>query len=389
MDNPSKKILFVIGTRPEAIKMIPLIKAFNGLRYYDTKVCVTAQHREMLDQVLTLFDIKPHYDLNSMRLNQSLADLTSRLILSIESVLIDMKPDLLFVHGDTTTTLSASLAAYYHRVDVAHIEAGLRTGNLYAPWPEEANRKMLGALSKYHFAPTEPARENLLNENVSETQIYVTGNTIVDALMSINAKLNNDPVLYRTIKSSFQFLDTSRKMILVTCHRRENIECGLERLCEALISLATDNNRIQIVFPYHLNPLNHLKIKKRLSGINNIYLLKPQSYLYFVYLMTQSYIILTDSGGIQEEAASLHKPTLVLRMVTERKESMMFKMKQLVGTDVSKIVTHVNELLYNDKLYRQLSSVNSPYGDGKATARIVNIINQLLLHQGLTKSHEG
>ncbi len=367
-----KKILLVFGTRPEAIKMAPLVKAFqNNQDKFVAKVCVTAQHREMLDQVLELFDIVPDYDLNLMKAGQSLSDITSGVLLAIKPVLQEFKPDVVLVHGDTATTFAASLAAYYEQIDVGHVEAGLRTGNIYSPWPEEANRKLTGALTRYHFAPTPVSKQNLLDEGYSDKSISVTGNTVIDALLLTKDKIDSDVALNEQLASEFSFLDANKKLILVTGHRRESFGGGFERICEALAITAKNHPNAQIVYPMHLNPNVREPVNRILKGIESIYLIEPQQYLPFIYLMTRSHIILTDSGGIQEEAPSLGKPVLVMRDTTERPEAVDAGTVKLMGTDVDVIVSSINELMDDKAKYEAMSFAHNPYGDGKACKRIL------------------
>lgn len=365
------KVLSIFGTRPEAIKMAPLVQALNKDNRFEAKVCVTAQHREMLDQVLGLFDITPDYDLNLMESGQTLNDITARVILGLKPVLKEFKPDVVLVHGDTATTFAASLAAYYEQIDVGHVEAGLRTGNIYSPWPEEGNRKLTGALTKYHFAPTDVSKDNLLRENYAEESITVTGNTVIDALLMVQNKIDNDVNLNLKLSQQFPFLDESKKLILVTGHRRESFGGGFERICEALAITAKAHPEIQILYPMHLNPNVREPVNRILEGIDNIFLIEPQQYLPFIYLMSRANIILTDSGGIQEEAPSLGKPVLVMRDTTERPEAVASGTVKLVGTDVNVIVSNLDLLLTNDSAYREMSFAHNPYGDGKASERIL------------------
>lgn len=367
-----RKVLTVFGTRPEAIKMAPLVHALAADDRFDAKVCVTAQHREMLDQVLSLFEITPDYDLNLMKAGQTLNDITARILLELKPVLQDFKPDVVLVHGDTATTFASSLAAYYEQIAVGHVEAGLRTGNIYSPWPEEANRKLTGALTKYHFAPTDTSKANLLNENYSPDNIVVTGNTVIDALLMVKAKIEQDSELKATLAAQFPFLDESKRLILVTGHRRESFGGGFERICEALAITAKANPDVQILYPMHLNPNVREPVNRILGGIENIILIEPQEYLPFIYLMMRSHIILTDSGGIQEEAPSLGKPVLVMRDTTERPEAVAAGTVKLVGTDVDKIVSGLTVLLNDEDAYTEMSFAHNPYGDGKACQRILS-----------------
>ncbi|MBD8514416.1 UDP-N-acetylglucosamine 2-epimerase (non-hydrolyzing) [Photobacterium sp. CAU 1568] len=367
-----KKVLTVFGTRPEAIKMAPLVHALNDDERFEAKVCVTAQHREMLDQVLELFDIAPDYDLNLMKAGQTLNDVTARILLELKSVLQEFKPDIVLVHGDTATTFAASLAAYYEQIPVGHVEAGLRTGNIYSPWPEEANRKLTGALTKYHFAPTETSKENLLKENYDEQNITVTGNTVIDALLMIKSKIDNNTNLKATLSAQFPFLDENKKLVLVTGHRRESFGGGFERICQALAETAKQHPNIQILYPMHMNPNVREPVNRILSDIHNVYLIEPQQYLPFIYLMDRAHIILTDSGGIQEEAPSLGKPVLVMRDTTERPEAVSAGTVKLVGTNIKQIVDNLNVLLTDKNAYQSMSYAHNPYGDGNACKTILD-----------------
>ncbi len=367
-----KKVLSVFGTRPEAIKMAPLVHALAKDERFEAKVCVTAQHREMLDQVLELFEITPDYDLNLMKAGQTLNEVTARILLNLKPILEEFKPDVVLVHGDTATTFATSLAAYYEQIPVGHIEAGLRTGNIYSPWPEEGNRRLTGSLTKYHFAPTETSKENLLKENFNERSIYVTGNTVIDALLMVKDKIESDTQLNTELASHFPFLDESKKLILVTGHRRESFGGGFERICESLAITAKAHPDTQILYPMHLNPNVREPVNRILAGIDNIYLIEPQQYLPFIYLMTRSHIILTDSGGIQEEAPSLGKPVLVMRDTTERPEAVEAGTVKLVGTSVDAIVNNLNTLLLNESAYKEMSFAHNPYGDGQACQKILD-----------------
>ena len=369
-----KKILTVFGTRPEAIKMAPLVHALASDDRFDAKVCVTAQHREMLDQVLELFEIQPDYDLNIMRAGQTLNDVTMAILAGMKPVLEDFRPDVVLVHGDTATTFAASLAAYYQQIKVGHVEAGLRTGNIYSPWPEEANRKLTSAITNYHFAPTAGSRDNLLNEGISESEITVTGNTVIDALFWVREKLNKDSSLSSELSSRFDYLDQNKKLILVTGHRRESFGGGFERICEALRQIATNNPDAQVLYPVHLNPNVQEPVNRLLKGLDNVFLIAPQQYLPFCYLMDRATVILTDSGGIQEEAPSLGKPVLVMRETTERPEAVDAGTVRLVGTDVDLIVSQVNLLLINPDEYQKMSKAHNPYGDGLACGRILEFL---------------
>ncbi|EKM21641.1 non-hydrolyzing UDP-N-acetylglucosamine 2-epimerase [Vibrio sp. HENC-03] len=369
-----KRVLTVFGTRPEAIKMAPLVHALSSDERFEAKCCVTAQHREMLDQVLELFEIKPDYDLNLMRAGQSLNDVTARILLELKSVLQEFKPDVVLVHGDTATTFAASLAAYYEQIPVGHVEAGLRTGNIYSPWPEEANRKLTGALTQYHFAPTETSQNNLLKENFKKESISVTGNTVIDALLLIKEKIDHDEALQHSLSEQFPFLCEDKKLVLVTGHRRESFGGGFERICEALAFTAQKHPEAQIVYPMHLNPNVREPVNRILAGISNVHLIEPQQYLPFIYLMNRSHIILTDSGGIQEEAPSLGKPVLVMRDTTERPEAVEAGTVKLVGTNVDRIVTGLTTLLQDEQAYKEMSFAHNPYGDGKACQRILDVL---------------
>lgn len=366
------KVLTVFGTRPEAIKMAPLVHALAENDRFESKVCVTAQHREMLDQVLSLFEITPDYDLNLMKEGQTLNEVTARILLELKPVLQEFKPDVVLVHGDTATTFAASLVAYYEQIAIGHVEAGLRTGNIYSPWPEEANRKLTGALASYHFSPTETSKENLLREGYDEKNIFVTGNSVIDALLMVKDKIDNDQRLNSNLAARFPFLDENKKLILVTGHRRESFGGGFERICEGLAITAKDHPDVQIVYPVHLNPNVREPVNRILGDIDNVILIQPQEYLPFVYLMMRSYIILTDSGGIQEEAPSLGKPVLVMRDTTERPEAVVAGTVRLVGTDSEQIVAGLDLLLTDEFEYKRMSVAHNPYGDGLSCVRILN-----------------
>ena len=366
------KVLSVFGTRPEAIKMAPVVVALRSDQRIESRVCVTAQHRSMLDQVLELFKITPQYDLDLMRPGQTLGGITTAVLTGMERVFEDFQPDLILVHGDTTTTLSASLAAFYRQIPVGHVEAGLRTGNLYSPWPEELNRKVTGTITRLHFAPTSQARQNLLNENVPEAHIFLTGNTVIDALQIVADILDGDEALSSELAKRFPIPD-GKRVVLVTGHRRESFGGGFERICEALSQIAMRDD-VFIVFPVHLNPSVKTPVEARLAHLENILLLEPQSYLPFVYLMKRADVILTDSGGVQEEAPSLGKPVLVMRETTERPEAVHAGTVRLVGTDTDLIRTVVAQLLDDEETYRSMSAAHNPYGDGHATTRIVKAI---------------
>ncbi|MDE1513395.1 UDP-N-acetylglucosamine 2-epimerase (non-hydrolyzing) VpsA [Vibrio sp. dsl-7] len=369
-----KKVLIVFGTRPEAIKMAPLVLQLSQDSRFEVKVCVTGQHREMLDQVLQLFAITPDFDLNIMQPGQTLNGVTSKILLGMQPILSSEQPDVVLVHGDTATTFAASLAAYYQQIPVGHVEAGLRTGNLYSPWPEEGNRKLTAALTEYHFAPTDTSRDNLLQENYSAKNIFVTGNTVIDALLKIRNKIRADADLQATLESQFPQLDASKKLILVTGHRRESFGGGFERICYALRNTAARHPECQILYPVHLNPNVREPVNQLLRGVSNIMLIEPQQYLPFVYLMDRSHIILTDSGGIQEEAPSLGKPVLVMRETTERPEALAAGTVKLVGTDPQQICAALSSLLTNQQAYQAMSQAHNPYGDGQACQRIADIL---------------
>ncbi|EGA68787.1 UDP-N-acetylglucosamine 2-epimerase [Vibrio sinaloensis DSM 21326] len=367
-----KRILTVFGTRPEAIKMAPLVHALKNDDRFESSCCVTAQHREMLDQVLALFDINPDYDLNIMKSGQTLNQVTSRILTELKPVLEQFKPDVVLVHGDTATTFAASLAAYYEQIRVGHVEAGLRTNNIYSPWPEEANRKLTGALTHYHFAPTETSKHNLLRENFASEQIVVTGNTVIDALLMVKEKIDADTDLNISLASNFPFLQQDKKLVLVTGHRRESFGGGFERICQALVQVALRYPDVQIVYPVHLNPNVREPVNRILQNVDNIHLVEPQEYLPFIYLMSRAHVILTDSGGIQEEAPSLGKPVLVMRDTTERPEAVEAGTVKLVGTDVDKITTGLEVLLNDSEAYQRMSFAHNPYGDGRACQRILD-----------------
>lgn len=368
------KVLSVFGTRPEAIKMAPLVQALCHDDRFDSRVCVTAQHREMLDQVLQLFNIVPDYDLDLMQAGQSLNDVTAKILLAMKPVLQDFKPDVVCVHGDTATTFAVSLAAYYEQIKVGHVEAGLRTGDIYSPWPEEANRKLTSAITTYHFAPTDESKANLLQEGYAENTIFVTGNTVIDSLLKTKEKIEQEKLVAQELRAGFPFLDTSRKMILVTGHRRESFGGGFERICESLKEIAQKYPDLQIVYPVHLNPQVQEPVQRLLHDIENIYLIEPQQYLAFVYLMQAAHLILTDSGGVQEEAPSLGKPVLVMRDTTERPEAVSAGTVRLVGTDNRAIVEVVSKLLEESTIYQKMSLAHNPYGDGQACQRILNAL---------------
>lgn len=372
-----KKVLSVFGTRPEAIKMAPLLKELEkSSDFFESRACVTAQHRQMLDQVLDLFFIQPEYDLNIMKSRQNLTDVTCNVLRGMAPVLDDFKPDIVLVHGDTTTTMAASLAAYYQQIPVGHVEAGLRTGNIYSPWPEEMNRRMASTITRYHFAPTERSRKNLLNEGISNSSIVVTGNTVIDGLLGLVEKVRTDQHLNKKMEQKFSFLNPKKRMILVTGHRRENFGKGFESICHALKKIVAIHDDVEILYPVHLNPNVQKPVKNILEGVDGIHLVEPQDYLPFVYLMDHSYLIVTDSGGIQEEAPSLGKPVLVMRDTTERPEAVEMGTVKLVGTDTRAIVDNVTRLLMDDELYLFTANTVNPYGDGKACGRIIEALKK-------------
>lgn len=381
-----KKILLVFGTRPEAIKMAPLVLEFKkNKEVFKTIVCVTGQHREMLDQVLQIFDIEPDYDLNIMKHGQDLYDITSRVLLGMRDILQEVKPDIVLVHGDTTTSTAAALAAFYQQIPVGHVEAGLRTYNIYSPWPEEMNRQLTGRIASYDFAPTPLSRENLLKENVDDSKIVVTGNTVIDALYWVVKKIKKSNSLDIELSTSLlkAGYDVSRlcggkRLVLITGHRRENFGDGFIHMCSAIKELTKKYPNVDFVYPMHLNPNVRKPIHQvfgdNLENLGNMFFIEPLEYLSFVYLMEKAYIVLTDSGGIQEEAPGLGKPVLVMRNTTERPEAVTAGTVKLVGTDYQAIVTNVSELLNNQQSYQQMSKAINPYGDGKACTRIVNAL---------------
>lgn len=383
-----KTVMLVFGTRPEAIKMAPLVKEFQ--KYPDkfrTVVCVTGQHRQMLDQVLEIFDIKPEYDLNIMKQGQDLYDVTARVLTGMRDVLEEVKPDVVLVHGDTTTSTAAALAAFYKQIPVGHVEAGLRTHNIYSPWPEEMNRQITGRIAEYDFAPTPLSKENLLNENVSEDKISVTGNTVIDALYWVVDKMKNDSNLDKELQKSLKDagydvnrLGKDKKLVLITGHRRENFGEGFISMCKAIKALTEKYPEVDFVYPMHLNPNVrkpiHEVFGENLDGLSNMFFIEPLEYLSFVYLMEKSNIVLTDSGGIQEEAPGLGKPVLVMRDTTERPEALSAGTVKLVGTDYEKIVNEVSALLDDSKLYDAMSKAVNPYGDGHACKRIVEKLSE-------------
>ena len=377
-----KKLLFIFGTRPEAIKMIPIIKELENSKKFSFEICITAQHREMLDQVLDLFNVKADYDLNIMKANQDLFDVTTNILIKLKDVLTKSKPDMVLVHGDTTTTFSASLASFYLKIPVGHVEAGLRTNNIYSPFPEEANRQLTSRLATFHFAPTKKSYENLLSEGIEKTNIFVTGNTVIDTLLITQKNINSSPKTQHRLSSEIKELgydiEKNKKIVLVTGHRRENFGNGFINICKALKTIALNNKDIDIVYPLHLNPNVQEVVHKYLDDIENIYLITPLDYEPFVYMMSQSYMILTDSGGIQEEAPSLGKPILVMRDTTERPEAVESGTVKLVGTDKELIVKLTQELLDNQTIYQSMARVENPYGDGTSAKQIISKLVEIL-----------
>ena len=355
--------------------MAPVILAMKANPAFNVSVCVTAQHRHMLDQVLDLFQITPDIDLDIMKFKQDLTDITTSILTNLKSILIERRPDLVLVHGDTTTTLAASLATFYQKIPVAHVEAGLRTGDIYAPWPEEMNRSLVGKIASLHFAPTETAKSSLLKEGVSPQRIVVTGNTVIDALFEIIKKIETNSTLSADFDLQFNYLDPSKKLIVVTGHRRENFGDGFENICQALYSLSQRED-VQIIYPVHLNPAVQEPVKRILGKAKNIFLIEPLDYLPFVYLMSRSYFLITDSGGVQEEAPSLGKPVLVMRDVTERPEAVLAGTVKLVGAHYESIVSAANQLLDDEQIYNKMAQAINPYGDGMASSRIVQSISE-------------
>lgn len=368
------KTLCVFGTRPEAIKMAPVVRALNSDSRFRNTVCVTAQHRQMLDQVLQLFGITPDYDLNVMRDRQDLYDVTTSVLQGMKEVIRAVHPDIVLVHGDTTTTLATSLAAYYERTPVGHVEAGLRTGNLYSPWPEEANRALTGVLAALHFSPTAGSKSNLTREGKSPDSIHVTGNTVIDALLDVVAMLDRDSDVRQRLAKQFAFLKEDNRLILVTGHRRESFGGGFERICHALARAAERFPDVQIVYPVHLNPNVREPVNRLLSSVDNVWLIEPLDYLPFVYLMNRAHLIVTDSGGIQEEAPALGKPVLVMRDTTERPEAVEAGTVELVGTQSDDIFQSIERLLTDSDAYNRMSFAHNPYGDGQACGRILDAI---------------
>lgn len=390
MTRQQKTVMLVFGTRPEAIKMAPLIKEFQKKSdIFNTLVCVTAQHRQLLDQVMDVFHLTADYDLDIMQQGQDLYDITSRVLLSMRDVLRQARPNLVLVHGDTTTSTAAALAAFYQQIPVGHIEAGLRTGNIYSPWPEEMNRQITGRIASYHFAPTETSRENLLKENVHPSNIYVTGNTVIDALHLVVNELKCDKRLADRERQTLigcgydvSRLNEGKKLVLITGHRRENFGDGFHNICKAIKMLVLRHPNVDFIYPMHLNPNVrnpiHQVFGENLNDYQNLFFIEPLEYLSFVYLMEKSFLVLTDSGGVQEEAPSLGKPVLVMRDTTERPEAVLAGTVKLVGANYQKIVDEVSQLILDDHSYKLMSKANNPYGDGQASKRIVEIIRNIL-----------
>lgn len=390
MTRQQKTVMLVFGTRPEAIKMAPLIKEFQKKSdIFNTLVCVTAQHRQLLDQVMDVFHLTADYDLDIMQQGQDLYDITSRVLLSMRDVLRQARPELVLVHGDTTTSTAAALAAFYQQIPVGHIEAGLRTGNIYSPWPEEMNRQITGRIASYHFAPTETSRANLLKENVYPSNIYVTGNTVIDALHLVVNELKCDTQLANRERQTLigcgydvSQLNEDKKLVLITGHRRENFGDGFHNICKAIKMLVLQHPDVDFVYPMHLNPNVRNPIRQvfgeNLNDFQNLFFIEPLEYLSFVYLMEKSFLVLTDSGGVQEEAPSLGKPVLVMRDTTERPEAVLAGTVKLVGANYQKIVDEVSQLILDDHSYSLMSKANNPYGDGQASKRIVEIIRNIL-----------
>jgi len=377
------KVLTVFGTRPEAIKMAPVVAALSANSTIESRVCVTGQHRHMLDQVLNLFSIKPDYDLDIMRPGQDLYAITARVLEGLRDILQEFRPDYVLVHGDTTTTAAAAMAAFYARIAVGHVEAGLRTHNIYSPWPEEANRQMTGVFASLHFAPTEQSRQNLIIENKPKDAILVTGNTVIDALLAVQAKVKNNERLRNALHEQYPFLAEDARMVLITGHRRENFGGGFESICQAVRTLSQRYPATHFVYPVHLNPNVREPVNRLLTGLNNVHLIEPLEYEPFVYFMSKSFLILTDSGGIQEEAPSLGKPVLVMRDTTERPEAVAAGTVRMVGTDAARIVEAISDLSDSEEAYQKMAYAHNPYGDGEASPRIVQA---LLNHFQTTQS---
>jgi UDP-N-acetylglucosamine 2-epimerase (non-hydrolysing) len=371
------RILSIFGTRPEAIKMAPLVRRIAATPGLESRLCVTAQHREMLDQVLALFELVPDHDLDIMQPGQSLPGLTARILTGLEPVLRHDKPDLILVHGDTTTSFAAALAAYYQRIPVGHVEAGLRTGSLNSPWPEEGNRRLTAVLARHHFAPTEQARANLLREGIDPESIHVTGNTVIDALLATKARLGDSIALRSALDQRFGMLRPGARLVLITGHRRENFGAGFERICAAIATLADRFPAVDFLYPVHLNPNVQKPVRQTLGSHPNVHLIEPLDYLPFVYLMDRAYLILTDSGGVQEEAPSLGTPVLVMRDTTERPEAVTAGTVRLVGSHTESILTHAEALLTSPEMHGLMAQAHNPYGDGRACERIVSALERL------------
>ena len=369
-----KKILVVFGTRPEAIKMAPVVKALQRNKLFETKLCITGQHRQMLDQVMDIFVMKADFDLNVMGHNQTLVDVTCKVLKGMEDVFSQWRPDMILVQGDTTTVFAAALAAFYHKIDVGHIEAGLRTGNRYSPWPEEMNRLLATRMSTLHFAPTETSKNNLLDEKVDPKTVFVTGNTVIDALFEALAIIDSDSKLSNELAAKFNFIDHEKRLILVTGHRRENFGDGFLQICRAIAQLA-ERDDVQIIYPMHMNPHVRQPVNEILSDKKNVFLIEPLDYLSFLYVMRRSYLILTDSGGVQEEAPSLGKPVIVMRDTTERPEAVAAGTVVLAGAEQKKIAGFAFKLLDNQVFYNKMAHAHNPYGDGKAAERIIKILS--------------
>lgn len=366
------KVLIIFGTRPEAIKMAPLCIAMSKDARFEARICLSGQHREMLDQMLEIFNIKGHYDLNVMRKGQDLTELSSKILEGLQPIINNFRPDICLVHGDTTTSMAASLSSFYLKTPIGHVEAGLRTNNLFSPWPEEGNRRINSALSTLHFAPSEESVNNLLAEGINQKSIILTGNTVIDALNIAVKRLNSDPLLAEELSKQFSFLGINRKMLLVTGHRRENIGIALDAVSRALAIIAKKYPSIDIVYTMHMNPAVQISVKNHLGCVNNVYLIGPQDYMAFIYLMQRSTLILTDSGGIQEEAPALGKPVLVFRETTERPEGVRAGCTKLIGVEDSTILAEVERLITNESERIQMSQVRNPYGDGLASGRIID-----------------
>lgn len=379
------KVLSIFGTRPEAIKMAPVVKALEADPNIESLVCVTAQHREMLDQVLSLFEITPNYDLDIMKSGQSLTEASSRMLLALEPILKECQPDLVLVHGDTSTTLCGAMAAFYQQIPIGHVESGLRTYDIYSPWPEEANRQLTSIITKLHFAPTQAAAQHLYDERNNPACIFVTGNTVVDALLDVKDKLETDKTLENSLKQKFSTLDFTKRRVLITGHRRENFGNGFESICQAIKQLAEKYPDYEFVYPVHLNPNVKEPVNRLLKNLSNVKLIEPQDYLPFVYLMSTSHIILTDSGGIQEEAPSLGIPVLVMRNTTERQEAVDSGTVKLVGTHCPTIVAEVSNLIENEAIYLKMSQAHNPYGDGQASERIAETIVEFFNESAVDK----